>query len=173
GIPARRHPAGLPHRRRVRAHHAQATGAVTAPPPPPESPTPRWRWVALLSATAIASYLARVNVTVAGASIMRDFALTQRQMGRVFTAFVLGYALLMIPGGALVDRWGTRRTLMLAAAGWTRITLALPTVGIGAWSALGVLPVLLGLRFLLGVAEAPTFPAAARGIAHWIPAAAQ
>jgi len=143
---------------------------VTAPS---ESPTARWRWVALLSATAIASYLARVNITVAGASIMRDFALTQPQMGRVFSAFVLGYALLMIPGGALVDRWGTRRTLILAAAGWTAITLALATVGIGAWSVLGALPALLGLRFLLGVAEAPTFPAAARGIAHWIPAAAQ
>ena len=87
---------------RERTDLPQAPRAVTAP---------RWRWVALLSLTAIASYLARVNITVAGEQIMSEFSLTQPQMGRVFSAFVLGYALAMIPGGALADRWGTRRVL--------------------------------------------------------------
>ena len=134
----------------------------------------RWRWVGLLSATAIASYLARVNITVAGESIMREFSLTQIQIGRVFSAFVAGYALAMIPGGWLADRWGTRRVLLLAAAAWVVITCAMATAGLGArLSALGIIPALLALRVLLGIAEAPTFPAAALGISRWIPTAAQ
>jgi len=141
---------------------------------------PRWRWVGLLSATAIASYLARVNITVAGEQIMREFALTQPQMGRVFSAFVLGYALAMIPGGALADRWGTRRVLVGAAVVWTLVTGAIAGVGLGMGLGVGLgmglgkpLGELLGLRFLLGVGEAPTFPAAALGISRWIPSAAQ
>jgi MFS family permease len=32
----------------------------------------------------------------------------------------------------------------------------------------GVLTALLVLRFIIGVGEAPTFPAAAQGVSHWI-----
>ena len=132
-----------------------------------------WRWVALLSATAIASYLCRVNITVAGEPVMREFGISQVAMGRVFSAFVAGYALFMIPAGALADRWGTRRVLLLAAIGWTLVTAAMAVAGAGWLAVIGVVPTLIVLRAVLGVAEAPTFTAAALGISKWVGAARQ
>lgn len=130
-----------------------------------------WPLVALLCATATASYLCRVNVTVTGALLMRDFGLSQIQMGRVFSAFLLGYSLFQIPAGMLADRWGTRRILALSAWWWVIATVLQALVGWGplAASTTAALTALLILRFVLGVGEAPTFPGAARGVSRWIP----
>ena len=100
----------------------------------------RWRYVVLLATTAVVSYLCRVNLTVVGDPIMREFGLTQSQMGRAFSAFGLGYALCMIPGGMLADRWGTRRILLATAIAWGLITLAMSGAGTGPWTSLGILP---------------------------------
>ncbi len=128
----------------------------------------RWRWVTLLAASAIASYLVRVNITVAGEPIMREYGISQVEMGRVFSAFVAGYALCMIPAGALADRWGTRRVLLVASLGWVMTTALMSGVGLGVLAVLGVLPSLIALRVLLGVFEAPTFTAAALGVSRWV-----
>ena len=130
-----------------------------------------WPWVGLLCATATASYLCRVNVSVAGALLMEELHLSQAQMGQVFSAFLLGYALFMVPGGALADRWGTRRVLELASWWWVAATLLQVLVGRGPLAAGGAtasLATLLALRFLLGVGEAPMFPAAAGSVARWV-----
>ncbi|MCS7043490.1 MAG: MFS transporter [Bryobacteraceae bacterium] len=121
-----------------------------------------WALVGLLSLTATASYLCRVNVSVAGAGMRSELGLTQTQMGAVFSAFLFGYALCQIPGGMLADRWGARRVLAAASLGWAAITAAL--AGLGAFYA-----AVLVLRLLLGVLEAPMFPSAARAIAAWLP----
>jgi ACS family glucarate transporter-like MFS transporter len=122
-----------------------------------------WRLVALLSATATASYLCRVNVSVTGVMMMRELGLSQEAMGRVFSAFLLGYALCQVPGGMLADRFGAARVLGWAALAWVAATLWIAGAG-------AVLPLILAGRLLLGIAEAPTFPAAARAVAAWIPA---
>ena len=57
----------------------------------------RWWLIGLLSATATAGYLCRVNLSVAGALLMEEFHLSQVEMGRVFSAFLLGYALCQVP----------------------------------------------------------------------------
>ena len=123
-----------------------------------------WRLVALLSATATASYLCRVNVSVAGVLMMRELGLSQQAMGRVFSAFLIGYAVFQIPGGMLADRFGAPRVLGWAALAWVAVTAWM--VGAGASVA-----TLLGARCALGVAEAPTFPAAARTISGVLPVA--
>ena len=125
--------------------------------------TRSWRLVALLSATATASYLCRVNVSVTGGMMMRELGLSQEVMGRVFSAFLLGYALCQIPGGMLADRFGARRVLALASLGWVAATAIIA-------GAAAYLPALLGGRLLLGIAEAPTFPAAAQAISGRLPA---
>jgi ACS family glucarate transporter-like MFS transporter len=61
-----------------------------------------WLIVGLLSLTATAGYLCRVNLSTAGALLMEEFELTQVGMDRVFSAFLLGYARFQIPAGALL-----------------------------------------------------------------------
>jgi MFS transporter, ACS family, glucarate transporter len=134
-----------------------------------------WFAVALLCATATASYICRVNVSTAGALLMTEFGLSQAAMGRVFSAFLLGYALFQVPAGAFADRWGARRVLGLAAWLWVAATVLQAMVG---WGPLqGTVTAVLGAfmicRLLLGIAEAPTYPAAAQGVSRWIPPHAQ
>jgi MFS transporter, ACS family, glucarate transporter len=129
-----------------------------------------WWLVVLLCLTASASYLCRVNISVTGALMMRDLGFSQIEMGRLFSAFVLGYAIFQVPAGAFADRWGARRVLAWAALWWVTITILLAALGWGPFSgaAGSMLTLLLILRFVLGVGEAPTFPAAAQGVAKWI-----
>ena len=129
----------------------------------------------MLCATATAGYICRVNVSTAGALLMQEFHLTQVEMGRVFSAFLLGYALFQVAGGALADRWGARTVLAAAAWIWVALTALQALVGWGPWSgaASGALVVFIALRFLMGVAAAPTYPASAQGVSRWIPPAFQ
>ncbi|MFN7989480.1 MAG: MFS transporter [Thermoanaerobaculia bacterium] len=123
-----------------------------------------WSLVSLLAATATASYLARVNVSVAGALMREELALDPVAMGRVFSAFLLGYALCQVPAGMLADRFGAKKVLAVAAFSWVVALAAMAVV-----PAAAALPLLLGFRLLLGIGEAPTFPAAAQAISRHIP----
>jgi len=105
---------------------------------------------------------------------MQEYGLTQVQMGRVFSAFLLGYTLFMLPGGLLADVWGARRTLALLAWGWVVVSVLQAGVASGrsGGSAVAVLALLMALRFVMGVLASPTYPAAVQGVARWIPASA-
>ena len=120
-------------------------------------------WMFVISAIA---YLDRVNISIAGRSIEKDFTLDNVRLGWVFSAFVIGYALFQAPGGRLADRFGPRRILLLGTIWWaafTALTAAIPP------GVTGALLVLLGVRFLLGVGEAVVYPASNRLVASWIP----
>lgn len=129
----------------------------------------RWRIVALLAAFSLVSYALRTNISVAAALMRTDLHLTQIQLGYVFSAFMVGYALFQVPAGALGDRFGPRLVLTIAAIVWggtTLMTGALPGL-VGGTAA--TLAVLLTVRFLLGVAEAATYPVAASTVGVWMP----
>ena len=64
--------------------------------------------IALLFGFSMISYFDRTIMSIAGPQLMKDFGLSPTQMGSVFSAFVLGYALLMVPGGHASDRFGPR-----------------------------------------------------------------
>lgn len=127
-----------------------------------------WRWVLIgwMFAISAISYLDRVNISIAGRSIQQDFHLDNIQLGWVFSAFVLGYALFQAPGGRLADRFGPRRVLTLGTVWWGLFTAltALVPAGIP-----GLLIILLAVRFSLGLGEAVVFPASNRLVASWIP----
>ena len=132
-------------------------------------PRTHWGLVLLLAATATAAYLCRVNISVAGALVMEEYGLTQTQMGWVFSAFLAGYTLFMLPGGLLADGWGAKRTLSVLAWGWVAVTAiqaALPSGG-AAGSALAVVGALAALRFVMGALASPTYPAALEGVSRW------
>jgi len=135
------------------------------------SPAARTRWglVLLLAATATAAYLCRVNISVAGALVMEEYGLSQTQMGWVFSAFLFGYTLCMLPGGLLADTWGAKRMLALAAWGWVAVTClqaAIPAAASGG-SVSAALAGLVALRLLMGALASPTYPAALEGVARW------
>src|SRR5579884_3306391 len=125
----------------------------------------RWAlifWMFVMSAIA---YLDRVNISIAGQAIANEFHLNTVQLGWVFSAFVLGYALFQAPGGRLADRFGPRRTLTFGVVWWgifTALTASVPAIG-------GALAILIAVRFALGMGEAVVYPASNRLVAKWIP----
>ena len=133
------------------------------------------RMVALLCATATAGYICRVNISTAAPLLMKEFSLSQVAMGRVFSAFLLGYALFQVPSGTLTDKWGTRRILMMVAWLWAAFTILESGIG---WrpftlSACTALVLFMLARFLQGITASPTYPASAKGVSKWIPIAFQ
>ena len=127
--------------------------------------------VGLLCATATAGFICRVNISTAGALMMKEYNLSQVDMGRLFSSFLFGYALFQIPAGALSDRFGTKKVLSIAIWLWVFLTVIQAFAG---WNGLGlsvgaVLILFMFIRFLLGITAAPTYPAAAAGISRWVP----
>jgi MFS transporter, ACS family, glucarate transporter len=131
----------------------------------------RWTILWLLVAYSFVVYVQRLNISVAAAFMMPELGLTEVQMGWVFSAFLWGYAVFQIPTGLLGDRFGPRRVLTFAAlvcAAATLLTGLLP--GLVFSSTVGIIVSLVAIRFLLGIAQAPTYPVSAATIARWFPA---
>lgn len=118
--------------------------------------------VAFTTSLAALTYLDRVCISIVAPSIMRDIRLTTIQMGYVFSAFTLAYALFEIPTAWWADRIGSRRVITRIVLWWSSFTL----ITAAAFSYAG----LLVIRFLFGVGEAGAWPNAARVFTRWIPA---
>ena len=126
--------------------------------------------IALLFAFSLTSYFDRTVMSIAGPQLMKDFGVSPTQMGAVYSAFILGYALLMIPGGHLSDRLGPRLTLGLmgiCSAAFTGLIVFAGKPGLGAY--FGIVPALFAIRLGLGTVTAPLYPACAKMTANWIP----
>ncbi len=121
-------------------------------------------WLFVLSAVA---FLDRVNISVAGTLIREDFHLTKVQLGWVFSAFLVGYALFQTIGGRLADRFGSRKVLAGGVLWWgifTAVTALVPS------QIPNALLLFIAARFLLGAGEAVVYPASNQFVARWIPA---
>ena len=122
------------------------------------------RWVPILALVAVGTminYLDRTVLGIAAPSLMKDLGLTAAMMGLVFSAFSWSYALLQIPGGIFLDRFGTRFTYLIAVLCWS-----------GCTALMGLVRSLNGLvltRIGVGIFEAPCFPANSRILATWFP----
>lgn len=120
-------------------------------------------WLFILSAVA---FLDRVNISIAGGSIADEYHLSNVQLGWVFSAFLVGYALMQTPGGWLADCLGSRKVLAAGVLWWgifTALSAAVPSKIVGA------LAIFISLRFLLGAGEAIIYPASNQFVARWIP----
>src|SRR5580704_8045612 len=126
----------------------------------------RWFLVFWLFVLSAVSYLDRVNISIAGGSIAEAYHLSDVQLGKVFSAMLVGYALFQTAGGRLADRFGPRRVLAAGVAWWgvfTALTALVPA------NIAGALIIFVGVRFLLGAGEAVIYPSANQFIARWIP----
>ncbi|MEO8028217.1 MAG: MFS transporter [Bryobacteraceae bacterium] len=136
----------------------------------PKHSAVRWRIVALLTGFSLVSYLSRMNISVAQQYMAPEMGLSDIQIGQIFSAFMIGYALFQVPAGVWGDRRGPRLVLAAAAFSWgflTILTGLLP--GIVFKGAAAAFLSLLLIRFLLGVGEAATYPVAALAIGRWMP----
>lgn len=135
----------------------------------PPSPL-RWLILGLLFAISVVTYIDRVNISVTARHMMPALGLTEQEMGFVFSAFVVGYALFQIPGGWLGDRWGIRVVLMVALIWWSCFTAWTAIAATSFLAApLGIVGALTLIRFLLGVGEAAALPTFNRAVTDWLP----
>lgn len=136
----------------------------SGPPTPAEEDQPsRVRHVVILLLVLhyANTYMDRVVIAQAGPSLKDEFALSQTELGMVFTAFTLAYALFQVPGGWLADRFGPRKILTAIVSYWSVFTMATAA----AWNKVS----LIVIRFLFGAGEAGAFPAATRAFSRWLP----
>ncbi len=132
------------------------------------SPTKtRYKILILLMAFTGLCHFNRISISVAGTEhIMKDFAITETQMGMVYSAYLFLYTLCMIPGGWFIDRFGPKRALMLVGFG---SAILVPFTGLTSYlTAASILAVLCVIRGLLGIISAPIHPAAARAVSFWV-----
>jgi MFS transporter, ACS family, glucarate transporter len=128
----------------------------------------RWAVVAVLFLVTAINYADRATISLAGPEIARDLHLDAVAMGYVFSAFGWAYVVGQVPGGWLLDRFGSKRVYAVSLFLWSLVTLLAGAVGF--LTGLTAVVVLFALRFLVGAAEAPSFPANSRIVAAWFPA---
>ncbi len=134
------------------------------------APSPlRWLILGLLFSISVVTYIDRVNISVTARQMMPALGLTDQQMGWVFSAFVVGYALFQIPGGWLSDRWGVRIVLTVALIWWSCFTAWTAVAATSFLAApLGIVGALALIRFLLGIGEAAALPTFNRAVTDWL-----
>ena len=135
--------------------------AAAVPSVSERAPRRRWRIAWLLGFGVLVNYFDRVNLSVAPAALAASFGLTTTAFGYLAGAYNWTYALCQLPVGVVLDRWGVRRIGRASTLVWSAASFA-------SAAATG-LSGLFGARLLLGVGEAPTFPANAKAIANWFP----
>ena len=124
---------------------------------------PGSRWLVFM--TVLAVYICmidRIAISIAIIPMAEDNGWSPTVQGAVMSAFFLGYVTLQIPAGYLSDRFGGKWVLGLGVLFWSLFTLLTP-----ASAALGI-TVLLACRFLMGVAEAVTWPSIYSLYSRWV-----
>ena len=121
----------------------------------------RFGILALISAATMLNYLDRSVLGVAKPALTAELQIGPEVMGLIFSAFSWTYALAQVPGGFVLDKFGTRITYGLSLFLWSAAT-ALHGLASGVAG-------LLGARLALGLAESPCFPANSRVLASWFP----
>lgn len=117
--------------------------------------------LAMLTALGAITFIDRINISVAGDSIMTDLGLYEAQWGWVLSAFILSYSLFQIPLGNWGDRKGQRIVLTFIVVWWSVFT--------GMTGAAGGFVSLMIIRFMFGVGEAGAYPNMTGSIGKWFP----
>jgi MFS family permease len=116
----------------------------------------RWPVVGLLTVGVIIAYVDRINLSSALPEIRKSFDLSPSAAGILLSAFFWSYALLQVPAGWVVDRFGVRWPYAVAFLLWSGVSAATSLVG--------SLTVLMLVRILLGIGESIVTPASMRFI---------
>jgi D-galactonate transporter len=130
------------------------------------------RYVILLMIFVITTfnYADRATLSITGSAMRTEFGFDAIKMGYIFSAFSWAYVLSQLPAGWLLDRFGARRVYAASIFLWSAFTLLQSSIGLAGTAASAVIGLFV-LRFAMGMAEAPAFPANAKVVASWFPTA--
>jgi sugar phosphate permease len=137
---------------------------MTPPATPDARSVPRRRWgiAFLLGFGVLVNYFDRVNLSVSQEALHAEFGISLVTFGYLLSTYSWTYAAFQLPSGLLLDRFGVKVVGRIAALLWSVASFAAAiSTGVASF---------LGARLLLGVGEAPTFPANAKAIGYWFPA---
>ena len=129
----------------------------------------RYSILAMLFVATTINYADRATLSIAGAQVQAQLGLSAVTMGYLFSAFGWAYVAAQIPGGWLLDRYGSRRVYTVSILMWS--VLALTQGAVGLLTGAAVVVALFVLRLFVGMAEAPCFPGNSRIVAAWFPTA--
>ncbi len=113
------------------------------------------------------NYADRATLSIAGTEVAKELQLSAVSMGYIFSAFGWAYLLMQIPGGWLLDKFGSKKVYTYSLFFWSLFTFLQGFVDMFplAWAGISM----FFMRFMLGFSEAPSFPANARIVAAWFP----
>ena len=124
-------------------------------------PSRRWGIALLLGFGVLVNYFDRVNLSVSQQALTDAFGISAVTFGYLSSFYNWPYAALQLPCGLLLDRFGVRRVGRISTVIWS-----LASFGAAAATRIHAL---FAARFLLGIGEAPTFPANAKAVGYWFP----
>lgn len=128
----------------------------------------RWLVVAMLFFMTLINYADRSSISLAGPQMASDLGLSPVDMGIIFSAFGWAYVMFQLPGGWLLDKFGSRLIYSLSIFFWSLFTLMTGLAGFV--SGATAVAFIFAMRFMVGMSEAPSFPANSRIVASWFPA---
>jgi ACS family glucarate transporter-like MFS transporter len=129
----------------------------------------RFLIVAMLFLVTTINYADRATLSITGSSIQHAMGISPVAMGYIFSSFAWAYVISQIPGGWLLDRFGSKRVYACSIFFWSVLTALQGFVAL--LPAAVAIVTLFALRFLVGAAEAPAFPGNSRLTATWFPTA--
>lgn len=115
----------------------------------------------MLAIICTINYIDRAVISVCMPQITEELQFSPEIVGAILSAFFWGYALMQIPCGWLCDRFKPGKILLIGGLGWGVFQVL---TGMVSSSKLFML-----IRTLLGVAEAPIYPAGAKLQSIWLP----
>ena len=131
----------------------------------------RFAVLAMLFIVTTINYADRATLSIAGPALSKDLGIDAVTMGFIFSAFGWSYVIAQLPGGWLLDRFGSKTVYAASILLWSIFTLLQGGISFLTATVGTAVVTLFALRFLVGAAEAPSFPANGRIVASWFPAA--
>lgn len=130
------------------------------------TPGIRWRIPIVLAVTIFVNFLDRNNLSLALPQIAQDFGWSDRQIGAngewLLAAFFLPYALSNLFLSPVAERFGPKRSVILAILAFSLFTMLSAPLGQS-------LSALIGLRLLLGLGEGVHIPMLSAITSQWFP----
>jgi sugar phosphate permease len=113
----------------------------------------------LLFLAGVVNFLDRSSLSIANTTVRAEMHLSATEMGWLLSAFSLAYGVAQLPLIGLLDRAGTRAVLGGGLVVWSAAQMLTGFVS--------GFPMFIALRVLLGVGEAPFYPAGVRSVREW------